>query len=283
MRKTWSTPALEEARKALPCPICTNSLFVPALKCEGFSYVRCKTCNLVQINPQPLPEEVFLRYQSQESQGYLAYELANEENFLGLQKKALADIGFNSLSKGLTQRRFLDVGCATGALLANLKSDGWQVTGIELGKEMADYARQRRALNVLNSRLEEADFLPASFDVVHASHVIEHVNAPADFLRAVHRSLHPGVYFIVITPNIGGLQARLFGSAWRSAIFDHLYLFSKRSLRKLLEKNGFKICKIRSWGGIGRGFAPSWVKKPLDKLAKLWGFGDVMIFLAKKT
>ena len=269
---------------ALPCNLCGGNNFKPALDCEGFSFVRCVSCNLVQRNPQPLKEEIISRYSNVFGDDYLAYELKNEAAFLKLQQLALNDAGFKKNEKDCLragQPSILDIGCATGALLDSLRGRGWRVTGVEISPS-ADYAVNVRALDVRNLPLEENNFPDESFDVVLASHLIEHLNNPKAFLSETFRVLKNGGSIFVTTPNISGFKARLFGSRWRSAIFDHLYLFSKRTLSKMLENAGYRIDNCRTWGGLAAGFAPSWLKKPADILAKPLGIGDVMIIKAKK-
>jgi hypothetical protein len=106
---------------------------------------------------------------------------------------------------------------------------------------------------------------------------------PFAFLVEVKRILAPGGYAMITTPNIDGLQARLFRAAWRSAIPDHLFLFSKRSLTRLLNRAGFAVHRAVTWGGLASGTAPRWLKQPVDALAKRLGFGDVMLLLAVKA
>jgi hypothetical protein len=101
-------------------------------------------------------------------------------------------------------------------------------------------------------------------------------------LIEIHRILKDNGKLFITTPNINGFQARLYGSRWRSAIFDHLFLFSFQTLKKLLVKTGFKIEKFAVWGGLAAGLAPLWIKRPVDFLAKRLGFGDVMIVKAGK-
>jgi SAM-dependent methyltransferase len=130
--------------------------------------------------------------------------------------------------------------------------------------------------------LEENHFPRESFDAVLASHLIEHLNDPRGFVREVFAVLKKGGRFYVTTPNISGFQARIFGSRWRSAIFDHLYLFSAKTLSRLLESAGFVIEKKASWGGLAAGTAPRRVKALFDRAAKRFGFGDVMILRARR-
>jgi SAM-dependent methyltransferase len=118
---------------------------------------------------------------------------------------------------------------------------------------------------------------------VHASHLIEHLNDPGSFLAEAERVLAPGGILILTTPNADGFQARLLGPRWRSAIYDHLYLFSLRSLGALLESRGFAVMKSATWGGWARGLRPAFIKRPMDMLAKRFGFGDVVAILARRS
>jgi SAM-dependent methyltransferase len=284
--KTWSTPVTEENREPIPCALCGGTVFRPHLSCGGFSYVKCAVCGLVQMNPQPLAADVLRRYGANYGSDYLAYELKNEAAFLELQKLALADAGFCRLEKGLMggaagPPSVLDIGCATGALLAFLRDRGWRTAGVEISPS-AEYARNGRGLDVRGMSLEECRFPPESFDLVLASHLIEHLNAPSAFIAEAWRILRPGAWLIITTPNIAGFQARLLGSRWRSAIFDHLYLFSARTIKAMLSSRGFAVEGICTWGGLAAGIAPGPIKAFADKTAKAMRWGDVMAVKARK-
>ena len=136
--------------------------------------------------------------------------------------------------------------------------------------------------HIFNGTIEEAGYRDNQFSVIHSSHLIEHLTNPSDYITEAFRILKPGGLLITTTPNTRSLQAWLFGKNWRSAIADHMYLFSDKTLSSLLLSNGFKIITIKTWGGIAAGMAPGFIKKPLDFLAKKFGFGDVVVILAKK-
>jgi len=282
-------PATDGKSISIPCACCSGTTFKLALVCEGFSFVRCTSCGLVQRNPQPFKEEITSRYSKIFGGDYLSYELKNEDAFLKLQQLALIDAGFDKLEKELFSLceqsgdkapSVLDIGCATGALLSDLRNRGWRVTGVEISP-CAEYAKDTRKLDVRNIPLEENKFSNKSFDVVLASHLIEHLNDPKTFLSEIRRILKDNGFCFITTPNINGFQAHLFRSRWRSAIFDHLYLFSGVTLSRMLKSEGFKIESIRTWGGLAAGTAPRWLKKTADSLAKKLGFGDVMILRGK--
>jgi len=259
----------------------------PLWNCGDFSFARCASCGLVQQNPQPLAEAVVSRYDS----GYLAYEEANQETYRDLALMALRDLGLEEAAAPAFARaasvgarpRALDVGCATGALLDALRDRGWEPQGVEVSEAQAEYGRARYGAPISAGTLEAAAFPAGSFDLVHASHLIEHLNEPGAFLDEVARVMRSDGLLVLTTPNADGLQARFLGPAWRSAIYDHLYLFSARTLRALLEARGFATSALVTWGGWARGLRPAFLKRPLDRAAKRLGFGDVMAILARRA
>jgi SAM-dependent methyltransferase len=269
----------------MPCPLCGGGVFRPALRCEGFSYVRCRRCGLVQINPQPEAASVHERYGSAHGDDYLVYETANEDAFLALQLKTLDDAGIDRIEARFFpsgRRRFLDAGCATGALLEKMRERGWEVSGVEISGQMAEYGRRNRGLPIATLPLEESGFEANRFDVIHASHLIEHLNDPAAFVREARRILSDGGLFLITTPNIVGIQAKLFRGRWRSAINDHLCLLSVKTLAARLRREGFIVEQVVTWGGLAQGLAPPAVKRTADRLAKKTGLGDVMMMKAEK-
>jgi 2-polyprenyl-3-methyl-5-hydroxy-6-metoxy-1,4-benzoquinol methylase len=282
MIKTWSTQYKSEKLNYVKCDLCGGEEFAPFFSCENFSYKRCCACGLVQINPQPEKDSVKSRY----GETYLAYETQNEKIFLDLALKSMDDAGIyaieNTLKKNGYPLRLLDIGCATGSLLNYFKQRGWEVCGVEICKEQAEYALEHHDIAVSTLPLEENNFPENYFSVVTASHLIEHLNSPSLLVNEVFRILKTNGHFIVITPNLSGFQAKLFGPKWRSAIFDHLYLFSVKTLSKLLVKTGFSIEKVITWGGLAKGVTGPFIKNIADKAAKKFGFGDVMLFRAVK-
>jgi 2-polyprenyl-3-methyl-5-hydroxy-6-metoxy-1,4-benzoquinol methylase len=279
MPKTYSSAPGNERQETIPCPACASRDARHFLSCEGFAFVSCTSCGLVYQNPRPVFDDLRRRYGDQ----YFSYELTNERNFFGLMQMGLRDIGFDALTESLPPpRTFLDVGCATGMLIESMKARGWDASGVDLCRESAEYGMTHRGIKIHVGTLEEARFPDGSFSVVHFSHLIEHVPDPVAYLAEVRRILKPDGYAVITTPNVDGLQARLFGKGWRSAIADHLVLFSKRTLGRIIRESGFDVRQTVTWGGLAVGTAPTPVKKPVDWLAKRLGFGDVVLFLAAK-
>ena len=279
--KTFSIEPKDEPKRRIACPICGSSEILPYWIYRNFAYSRCPGCRLVYQNPQPLQNSLFERYDEE----YFVYEKENEEKYYRLMTLGLEDIDFESIALKIpdAQKSIIDIGCATGKLIAGFKEAGWSAQGVEICRPSAEYGIRTRGVSIHIGTLETGGFEDASFAVAHCSHLIEHLTDPVGFLAGIKRLLAPGGWFIITTPTISGFQARLMGARWRSAIPDHLFLYSRATLSRLLEANGFEVKRIKTWGGIGAGIAAGWIKKPVDVLAKRIGVGDVMIILAKSV
>lgn len=279
MKTYFKQPRSDETMIAVSCPICGRSEVKAYWTLPDYSFQQCLGCGHVYQNPRPAAPDLVQRYDDD----YKDYEVDNADNFFNLMQLGLSDIGFEELEAAMpVHRSFLDIGCATGKLLAWMQGRGWRAEGVEVCEASARYGRENRGVVIHVGMIEELQLPAASYDLVHSSHVIEHVPEPDKFLSEIFRMLAPGGYCVCVTPNLASFQALVFKRQWRSAIADHVHLFSLRSLRRLIKQAGFEIVRTKTWGGIAQGMAPARIKRLWDRLAKSLGFGDVMIILARK-
>src|SRR5262249_33172774 len=83
-------------------------------------------------------------------------------------------------------------------------------------------------------------------DVVHISHVLEHVRSPRRTLSAVRRLLRSGGHLIVETPNAATIWAPLLREySWSLDLPRHLYHFTADTLRRLATDSGFVVRRLR--------------------------------------
>ena len=239
---------------------------------EGcFTVVRCKKCSLVYINPRPL-EEGLRRYYPRD---YYAYQPAPQKSGLPQRMKgrikamALEEyktapghsipsprkllrraLSFplqgrlQGLPDHLSGGRVLDVGCGTGGYLRLLRELGWEVYGVEVD-EVACAEAKKWELDIFHGQLEEAGFPEDCFDLVRMNHVLEHLPRPLRSLKEAKRVLKEGGRLLIEVPNVASLSALLFGDRWYHLdVPRHLFHFSPRTLRPLLEKAGFAQVEI---------------------------------------
>ncbi len=279
--KTFSkTPSDSESLKTVSCPVCGGESFIHRWLIDGARFVQCKACRLVLQNPQPISQDLGARYDDE----YFRYEVENEEAFFRLMMLGLNDASFfDKIVPTLPSvNRILDIGCATGRLLSHFKSLGWETGGVDLCAESANYGNKKYDVGIQVGDLLQLGLKEGYYSVIHASHLIEHVDNPGIFVNEIARLLIKGGVFICVTPSIDGFQALLHGGKWRSLIPDHITLFSRKTLKRLLRNAGLSVEIVRTWGGLAVGTAPTWLKKRVDRWVKVLGAGDVVLMAARK-
>lgn len=212
-----------------------------------YDVVRCATCGLGQTVPQPdaasLPALYPDAYVSFASGAHGARGRLGSLLRASLRLPYQLRYGTVASAPAADENRVLDVGCGAGVFLAELAAAGWNVWGIEPSPDAAAAALAR--LSVPHERIfvggvEEADFADGSFDLVTMNHVLEHLVDPAQTLTNIHRWLAPGGRLRIRVPNLGSLESRVFGRLWFGLdVPRHLYHFSRKSLRIMLEGAGF--------------------------------------------
>ncbi|HET6818020.1 MAG TPA: class I SAM-dependent methyltransferase [Mycobacteriales bacterium] len=145
----------------------------------------------------------------------------------------------------------LDVGCASGGLLARLQPKAGYAAGLELSATAAEAARAH-ADEVVCGALD-ADPAPrfayASFDLVICADVLEHTVDPVASLQRAAGWCAPGGKLLISVPNIGYFAARArvlrgrFGYDDQGGIFDsgHLRFFTQSLLVSLVADAGLQL------------------------------------------
>lgn len=143
--------------------------------------------------------------------------------------------------------RALEIGTGTGALLERLLRAGFaEAVGIEPSHAaIAAAAPAIRGL-IRAGVFNEADFAPASFDLICCFQTLEHVPDPRALVQSCARLLRPGGVLALVTHDYTAPLNRLLGR--RSPIIDieHLQLFCRPSLDRLLRDAGLPPQSMRT-------------------------------------
>ena len=258
-----ATGALDEAGTALSdaCILCgSNRLEAEAdfsrfLDLPGNSPARvrrCSECSMLFLAPYPDADQLEKFY----SESY--FKVDNAAGMTGDgQQVAYEDVArlrmdkFQATVKLLRQfvappARLLDVGAASGEFLDMARRSGYEVSGLELSEFAANKAREQFGLDVFTGLLE--DYPENSvFDVVHLSHVMEHLVDPHASIAKMDRLLSPdGVIYIEVPFQWNWVERVHFmkGERQRFSAFSvhHRSFFRPDTLRSFFKRHGFE-CK----------------------------------------
>lgn len=171
--------------------------------------------------------------------------------------------------------RLLEIGSGNGQILLSLEGYYQECVGIELSSVRAEASRKLLAryahMNVLTGNFETMalPFKEGYFDAIISVAVIEHVIDPFHFCERMYHLLKPGGKVIVDTPNLAKWTRRIkllcgrfpstasldegflaYDRKSATTLYDegHFHYFTFRSLRKTLERAGFKQVKYHGYG-----------------------------------
>jgi 2-polyprenyl-3-methyl-5-hydroxy-6-metoxy-1,4-benzoquinol methylase len=149
----------------------------------------------------------------------------------------------------------LDVGCGEGFLAEQIQQMGNHVTGIDV---LPEAKRQEAFDQYVPADLENGidpstpGLRDREFDKVLLLDVLEHLRIPDRLLQDCRCFLKANGHLIVSVPNVANITIRLmllFGrfNYTERGILDktHLRFFTRKTARKLLESNGYRIVDLK--------------------------------------
>ncbi|NDJ52994.1 MAG: class I SAM-dependent methyltransferase [Chloroflexi bacterium] len=269
-----------------------------AFRCTSPGYgvhariVRCQCCGLAYSNPRPSQSHIEANYTDVEDPLYLREREAREATF----EHHLRHLErYTGPAQG---RRLLDVGAYIGVFVEVAGRHDWDAWGVEPSRWGVEYAQQR-GLNMIPATLRSSGLPPESFDVITMWDVIEHVYDPMADLRCAFELLQPGGWLAVHTMDLDSLFAKLMGRRWPWLMEMHIYYFTRKTLRRMLEEAGFEVMRVKPEARYLRikylitrlrpysSRLADWVEKlasllRIDRWALPVNFGDLVTAYARK-
>jgi 2-polyprenyl-3-methyl-5-hydroxy-6-metoxy-1,4-benzoquinol methylase len=156
-------------------------------------------------------------------------------------------------------KSLLDLGCGNGSLTARLADAGFSVTGAEhsesgLVQARAAFPNVTFVAQDINQPFP-ANF-HASFDVVVAVEVIEHLWFPRALFQRAAEVLKPDGVLMITTPFHGYLKnlalavTNKFDDHWHPyEDYGHVKFFSQKTLTAMAHEQGFRVTHF---GRVGR-------------------------------
>jgi SAM-dependent methyltransferase len=154
--------------------------------------------------------------------------------------------------------RALDCGCGAGDNARVLSGRGWCVTAITIDAREREVAGQFcEAVHLADLENGIPEGIKGMFDVILASHVLEHLAKPERLLRDVQERLAPDGVLAIALPNVAHYAQRI---AFLRGRFDytetgqldrtHLRFYTYWTAVELLERNGYDLLGATVEGGL---------------------------------
>ena len=285
----------------MQCTVCSSSQLHRLQQVNGYQLHQCHQCTHVFVS-DPIASDVLDRAYddayyvqgdgTQDCRGYCDYVGSLDRRIGGFRRwyRAITvDVG--------GPRRSLDFGCAVGAMVKAAQDCGWEAVGYERSRWAGGYGREHLGVEIVTGDGQSDPFEPQSFDLITMWDVVEHLERPREVIRSASRWLKPGGWLAVNTVDGGSWGARLAGVQWRHlGPPRHLQYFTRRSLRRLLEEQGFQLRRQRAngvfleartrrvpLGPVGQFVEAGVTHWRLRGLANLLDLRDEVEVLARKT
>jgi SAM-dependent methyltransferase len=219
--------------------------------CAG--YRRCPACETLVSDDMPGPEISHVVDEERDFYGR-EYWFSYQEKHLGhptILARARSDLPERCLYwlQALLKykrppARVLELGSGHGGFVAMLRSAGFDATGLEISPWVVEFARGTFEVPMLLGPVEDQRIEPASLDVIALMDVLEHLRDPVGTMRHCLGLLKPDGILLIQTPCYpeGSTYEEMVARSGQSLEIlqsgEHLYLFSRRSLRDLFNRLG---------------------------------------------
>lgn len=172
---------------------------------------------------------------------YEFHKLEQEKNWWFKARKNIVTRTLNKhLSKNIN--KILEIGCGYG-IMTNMLNNYGMVDGIEPYADCYNYLKENVKGNFIKKNISDYN-TRKKYDVVALFDVLEHIKEESKTVSKINSLLKPKGKVILTVP------AYMFLWSHHDDTNKHYRRYTKTSLKKLFEKNGFKIKKISYFNTI---------------------------------
>jgi len=215
-----------------------------------FQIVKCKTCNLVRSDPIIDPELIDNLYK----QSDCSYTTEKENEPLARTYGRYLENIVNSYD--VNRSSYLDIGCSNGFMIEKAIEMGFSnARGIEPSLAAIEHASDKIKARIIPGMFDSSKFENETFDLISFFQTFDHIIEPNEFLQDVRKKLNEKGFVIAINHNIGSISYKFLREKSPIIDIEHTYLYDLTTMRKIFEKNQFKVHKVfpvKNWVTLSR-------------------------------
>jgi SAM-dependent methyltransferase len=226
-----------------PAPLCIlcghnagNDFLYPGI-------LQCPSCGFVFADTQLSAADLEKLYQrnyffGNEYLNYLEDKPALQKNFKARTR---------TLLKYSAGGNLFEIGCAYGFFL-ELAQRYWKAEGCDISAPACDEVH-RQGYSVTRGDFLRLPLKEERYDVIALWDTIEHLARPDLYVQRASTLLKRGGILCATTGDIGSRMARMRNHRWRLIHPPtHLYYFDRRSMERLMVKNGLEVIHFEHCG-----------------------------------
>ena len=231
------------------CPLCSSQNHIKIYKERGhIGIVDCMECGLTYTNPRAINAET--NYFGDETLFYNEARLIFDGQKTHHRDKNY-EFELREMQKIKAHGKLLDIGTNMGFFLNKARQFGFDVCGVEPSTSLAKIATDKFHLRIANSFFNKSLFDNEKFDIVTMIDVFEHVTEPLGILSDIHQIMKNDGLLCIKVPNgnYNKLKLKLARAFKREDFHDifngyeHVVHYTSETMKKMLDKQGFKIKK----------------------------------------
>jgi SAM-dependent methyltransferase len=229
------------------CLICSSKKIHYDFSIEKFRVEECSDCGIMRLNPQPSDQELAKIY----SENYFltSDDDAEGQSHVSALKSSTAERYLNLLENyagAPLKGTLLEIGCGYGDFLAKAAEKGLTVTGVEYSSHATKIAADKLGNRgeVITGEISQLLQQTKRYDYIVFADVLEHVRNPREFLQQAYSLLNENGIAVAIVPSTDSLSARLMNNKWMEFKPEHLWYFSRSTLRRLFYSENFERSKV---------------------------------------
>ena len=278
------------------CPLCGAKALVPiTASAPDARYLhhaqdRCERCHLLVSQPRASAEDIARYYrESYYGEVWTDPEAVVRQNSVAHRTHELPYL--QALWAAWPPRpggNAVEVGCGYGAMLPLLAEQGYVVSGCDPGEDAVRFCRSR-GLDVVPGGIPGAPLRPP-YVLTLCQHVIEHVEDPRAFVKALVELTEPGGVVAIVTEDawtsqwaLERLLARPRGRLPRfHTAREHTFVFSASHLERLLREAGCDEVRTRTYTHVPyERLHWKMYKGALRTIDRLTGHGDYLMAVGR--
>ena len=219
------------------CRLCNSPHIRSVLKRDDLCIFRCVDCGVVFLGNDLDESDIKGLYKYY---GYSAFS-----NYLSPTTKIRYEKLLDSFERYRKNNTIIDVGCGAGYFMLSASTRGWQADGTEISEEAITLA-EAKGQRVFKGDIASLDLGKDKYDIATLFELMEHASNPEDIIKKLSYILRPSGLIYITTPNYNSLTRLLLGNRWSWFHKEHLFYFTDKTLKAILEKYGFRIKTIRT-------------------------------------